>query len=322
MRAAGLLLVLLQSVAALLPPIMSNSLGDLLRAASDTYLNVIMFTRTGKKQYALNAAPAHLPRVSSPDFPLTVFISGWWNSPQDEAARAVVRALLTAAPYVLVLDTRVPFSRGYVSSAALVNAVARRLFRLISGAAARGHDPARTHLVGFSLGAHVAGIAGDLVRRRLNATVGRITALDPARPCFAGAARRRLTRDDARFVHVVHSSAGVVGLESAVGHADVYVNGLEGRLPECRARPVPLECEHAAAWRLYADSAKTASGNGLPGRRCRDWAELQSGRCDGEPTNLGFGCRDDTRGLFMYSPPKEDTNLKVFNLFDVNTWFS
>lgn len=40
------------------------------------------------------------------------------------------------------------------------------------------------HILGFSLGAHVAGIAGDQVWRRTGAVVGRITGLDPAGPKF------------------------------------------------------------------------------------------------------------------------------------------
>nr|CAB3516644.1 unnamed protein product [Spodoptera littoralis] len=59
------------------------------------------------------------------------------------------------------------------------------------------------HLVGFDLGAHVAGIAGRILRED-SQIVGRITGLNPSGRQW-GTGSERLRRNDARYVEVIHT---------------------------------------------------------------------------------------------------------------------
>uniref|UniRef100_A0A1I8AM64 Lipase domain-containing protein n=1 Tax=Steinernema glaseri TaxID=37863 RepID=A0A1I8AM64_9BILA len=103
----------------------------------------------------------------------------------------------------------------------------------------------RVRLVGFSLGAHVAGFAG----KQFNETrIGSIYGLDPAGPLFTAGnpnrfykpvpAEERLDRNDADYVEVLHTSgddfmyAGA-GSPFQFGDVDFYANGGEHQ-PGCQ----------------------------------------------------------------------------------------
>lgn len=89
--------------------------------------------------------------------------------------------------------------------------------------------PEKLHLIGFSLGAHIVGI-GRTYKNLTSAIVEKITGLDPANLCFYGKIPG-LTKGDARFVDIIHSSPGVVGKREPVGDVDFYTNGLNS-VPE------------------------------------------------------------------------------------------
>ncbi|XP_071774708.1 endothelial lipase [Centroberyx gerrardi] len=120
------------------------------------------------------------------------------------------------------------------------------------------------HLIGYSLGAHVAGYAGTYVR----GTIGRITGLDPAGPMFEGVEdQKRLSPDDADFVDVLHTytreALGVsIGIQQPIGDIDIYPNGGEVQ-PGCALGDVlamagnfmeVMKCEHERAVHLFVDS--------------------------------------------------------------------
>ncbi|XP_037557011.1 pancreatic lipase-related protein 2-like [Dermacentor silvarum] len=93
------------------------------------------------------------------------------------------------------------------------------------------------HIMGHSLGAHVAGYAGERIPG-----LGRITGLDPADPYFQHMpAFVRLDPTDARFVDIIHTDGGTVldlvkgeglGMYQPTGHLDFYPNG-GSKMPGC-----------------------------------------------------------------------------------------
>ncbi|XP_033112800.1 pancreatic lipase-related protein 2-like [Anneissia japonica] len=107
------------------------------------------------------------------------------------------------------------------------------------------------HLIGFSLGAHVAGFAGD----RLNGRIGRITGLDPAKPGFEDEnIYRRLDHTDAAYVDIIHTDANLWGINHSVGDVDYYPSGGEDQ-PGCEWYRFPsIACDHLKALKYFIES--------------------------------------------------------------------
>ncbi|XP_062609266.1 pancreatic triacylglycerol lipase-like isoform X2 [Saccostrea cucullata] len=123
------------------------------------------------------------------------------------------------------------------------------------------------HIIGHSLGAHVAGFAG---KAHKDIRYDRITGLDPAGEFFENAgAPARLDKTDAKFVDVIHTSGGSLiasflkalilpesklhelrfGIHRPIGHLDFYPNGGEIQ-PGCS----DFVCGHSRAYLLFTES--------------------------------------------------------------------
>ncbi|XP_063235531.1 lipase member H-A-like isoform X2 [Bacillus rossius redtenbacheri] len=111
-------------------------------------------------------------------------------------------------------------------------AVAATTTRLIHFLATRGLDPRRLTLVGFSIGAHIAGLTAYRVN---SVSVGKIVGLDPAGVFYYSKSKmKKLDRSDATFVQVVHTTANTIGYNGDLGHADFYFNGGTEPQPGCK----------------------------------------------------------------------------------------
>ncbi|XP_058975748.1 pancreatic lipase-related protein 2 isoform X2 [Musca domestica] len=108
------------------------------------------------------------------------------------------------------------------------------------------------HVIGHSLGAHIAGNIG----RYFNGLLGRVTGLDPALPLFLPNSPDSLHPSAAVFVDVIHTDYPVFGDITPRGTVDFYPNF--GHTPQRGCEGVDIvtanSCSHNRAVLLYAES--------------------------------------------------------------------
>ncbi|XP_029457627.1 lipoprotein lipase isoform X1 [Rhinatrema bivittatum] len=179
--------------------------------------------------------PGQVETISQCNFNHTsqtfVVIHGWTVSGMYESwVPKLVDALYKREPdsNVVVVDWLLRAQQHYPVSAGYTQLVGKDVASFIDWMEEELNYPVdNMHLLGYSLGAHAAGIAGSLTKKKIN----RITGLDPAGPNFEYAdATIRLSPDDADFVDVLHtytrgSPDRSIGIQKPVGHIDIYPNG-------------------------------------------------------------------------------------------------
>nr|XP_022909629.1 pancreatic lipase-related protein 2-like [Onthophagus taurus] len=208
--------------------------------------------------------------------PLKVLIHGYmgiWNN---------LNSLNATDAYLKLYDCNViimDWSNGakgpqYATAAANTEIVGRQLGILLNDLITSGLTPKAIHLIGFSLGAHVAGCASEYLKNK-NILIGRITGLDAAGPLFRlnnlREKSKKLDRDDAIFVDALHTDSSPVfvdgfGLWEPIGHVDFFANGGQDQ-PGCTDRHPSIvvthfdktltsdtACSHARAFTLFLET--------------------------------------------------------------------
>lgn len=85
-------------------------------------------------------------------------------------------------------------------------------------------------VIGYDLGAHVAGIAG---KNSARGRISRIIGLDPSKPLVnENTSANRLSIGDGSLVEIFHSNGGQLGIFTPSGDVDYYLNNGRSQ-PEC-----------------------------------------------------------------------------------------
>ncbi|CAG5073971.1 Similar to Pnlip: Pancreatic triacylglycerol lipase (Mus musculus) [Cotesia congregata] len=166
------------------------------------------------------------------------------------------------------------------------------------------------HILGHSLGAHIAGFAGS----KLFGEIGRITGMDPARPLFEAPILKdtsdRLDFSDANFVDIIHTCAGTVGFVKPIGHADFYPNGGTYRQPGC---PVFITqyCSHGKSHQYMAESI--IHPEEFVAVKCDSWKDYKANKCyDNTTAIMGEYISTDTHGIFFLETKPDFSLIKYF----------
>ncbi|RZF39620.1 hypothetical protein LSTR_LSTR001141 [Laodelphax striatellus] len=266
-----------------------------------------------------------------PDVPLTVILHGFMGSPHGMSTQMLIEAYIKRNTSTVVGVDWQQLAQGpwYSHAAQGAEEVANKLAHwLASAVEANRTSWHNVHLVGFSLGAQVAG----LTAKYLNDTrVGRITGLDPAKPLFDDrSSQDRLDMEDADFVSVVHSSGGFIAFSEPLGHVDFYPNG--GVTPQLPCKEIvvkheasnnlkiagnpaaakafsSLVCSHYVALSMWVMSLDPSVQ--IMFTHCSSWSNFVEGKCNSSHTGhdsvvMGEETPTSARGTYYMSTENSD----------------
>ncbi|XP_042561452.1 lipoprotein lipase [Clupea harengus] len=234
---------------------------------------------------------------------------------------------------IIVVDWLDRASQHYPISAENTRLVGKDVAKFINWLEDLEYPLDKLHLLGYSLGAHVAGVAGNLMNHKVN----RITGLDPAGPRFEHAEEiSRLSSDDANFVDVLHTNTRgtpdlSIGIQKPVGHVDIYPNGGTYQ-PGCSLKNTMkmiatyginnmdqlVKCSHERSIHLFIDSLVNLQHQSLA-YRCSSKEAFYKGLClscrKNRCNKLGYGVNKirTTRSAKMYLKTRELMPYKVFH---------
>lgn len=166
-------------------------------------------------------------------------VHGWMESANRTYYRGFIDAYLKRGNYnVIGVDWAGPALYEYSMASRNTKTAGRELGDFIIRLNKLAGIPMENfHILGHSLGAHLAGFAGKRVWSRTGRKIGRISALDAAGPLFEipipVSRNNRLDRSDAEFVDCIHTDGGIFGMVQPIGHVDFYPNGGVPRQPGC-----------------------------------------------------------------------------------------
>ncbi|GFQ76059.1 pancreatic lipase-related protein 2 [Trichonephila clavata] len=228
------------------------------------------------------------------------------------------------------LGARVPYYVAAAVNSELVGAQAAVLYYFIKDNI--GIKEKDLHVVGFSLGAHVAGFVGKRMQELRGTRPGRITGLDPASPLFEDyGGTVHLYKDDGDFVDVVHTNAdlliyGGVGIGIPIGDVDYFPNGgkrqpgcgstLKGALIDMFKGDRERTCNHERAVHLFTDSILDPFPCKYVSYSCSNYSDFETGKCLSCDKGCGqMGYKSKGEGVYyLMTKPKKPFCAEVAKL--------
>lgn len=191
--------------------------------------------------------------------PTRIIVHGWQNHKSSPVNVLIRNAFLVKDNFNIIV---VDWSEGasmykYSQSRNSVKYVGSKVAEMVDFLKTNAQLNLDTlHLVGHSLGAHICGLTGKLLKDYiLNTIIG----LDPAGPLFYEEhPDERLSVDDAEYVEVIHTNSGFYGMRAPIGDADYYINGGE-KQPGCGFDFLKI-CSHSRSFELFAESINSPDG--------------------------------------------------------------
>ncbi|XP_014275645.1 pancreatic triacylglycerol lipase [Halyomorpha halys] len=248
-----------------------------------------------RQQLILNDVDVFQSSFFNPDNPTKIIIHGFLDCSTNPMAQTIKNSLLEQEDVNVILVDWGKIAKGldYIKIAMETVDIGAFVARFMEFLVENGAQLDDFHLIGHSLGAHIAGFAGAGVT---NGTVARITGLDPAMPGFYNApSDKRLDRSDAKFVDCIHTCAGMLGLTEAICTADFYPNGGKNMQPGCPFYDFG-RCSHLRSYEYLNESIIPT--HQFPTESCPSPPVRDHSQCEPSSIKMGYYVSTSAKGIF------------------------
>ncbi|CAG9785948.1 unnamed protein product [Diatraea saccharalis] len=245
-----------------------------------------------------------------------IFVGGFKsniNKKTEEQIRDTFRTFPNS--YLIILDHS-PYTndkqgslKSYERSVKYVHYIGKALANMLTKLSEGGISPKSMHCIGHSLGSQILGQAGEVFTNNTQKKIWRITALDPAGPCFSNSLIQEQVRSGvAEYVEVYHCNAGGLGSSSVLGDIDFFINKKGRAQPNCGTPLIPgifdsskaAKCSHRACIDIW--TATVSHPDWFKAWKCDSYKEFKKGQCSmNESTIAGFWNPGNATGVYYFS---------------------
>ncbi|XP_047995333.1 phospholipase A1-like [Leguminivora glycinivorella] len=253
-----------------------------------------------------------------------IFVAGF-KSNINKTNQQRVRDAFSGLPnsYLIVLDhnhytnDKPGYLKGYERAIQFVYYIGKALGEMLADLRRGGISAQSMHCIGHSLGGQMLAYTGQTFTELTGLKLWRITALDPAGPCFANSAVEDQIRSGlAEYVEVYHCNAGGLGSSSILADIDFFLNKNGATQPDCEIPLIPdffvspksAKCSHKLCVTMY--TATVRHPDWFLAWKCDSYKAFRKLECQhGEPTIAGFWNPGNATGVYYFTTEGHDLYL-------------